>query len=100
MEKKITKATFKSFINKNPDNLFIKKESDFDGMVDCVMPAHNVRFVSATKTDQNIEHTLGVIGLWLVGHSDDYYQDYEDDEYTGLHYYNCCGSGTIAIKKC
>jgi len=33
---KITRTTLKSFIKKNSDNLFVKVESSFDGMTDCV----------------------------------------------------------------
>lgn len=35
--KKITKATFKSYVKKHKDDLFIKVTSKFDGMHDCCM---------------------------------------------------------------
>ena len=96
---KTTKATFKSFINKNIDKLLIRVESDFDGMTDCVMRYDDAKFIPIKKTELHIEHTLGIEGVWLVGYSSDSFRAYEDDKYIGIHYYNCCGSGTIAIKK-
>lgn len=96
---KTTKATFKSFINKNIDKLLIRVESDFDGMTDGIESFGDAKFVPIKKKELNTEHTLGIEGIWLVGHSSDYFKKYEDDKYIGIHYYNCCGSGTIAIKN-
>lgn len=95
--KKITKATIKSFINKNIDNLFIKIEDRFDGMVDCVMPVED-EFHPVTKTDDN-GNNLGIRGCWLVNESRDYFRIYEDDTYTGFYISNCCGSFKLVIKK-
>lgn len=99
--KKITRATLKSFINKNRDQLLVKVESDFDGMVDCVMPSRDATFTPAVSDDRDyaFENTLGIRGLWLVGQSRDGFQPFEDDQLVGIKYYNCCGSGVIAIKK-
>jgi hypothetical protein len=33
---KFTRASLKSWIKKNKDNLYIKKTSSFNGMIDCV----------------------------------------------------------------
>lgn len=96
--KKITKATFKSFIKKASDNLLLKKLSEFDGMEDGVRPVKD-EFCKAVKTEDNIKNTLGYIGIWLVGSSRDYFSHFENDNYVGIKYYNCCGSGIIAIKK-
>jgi len=97
---KITRATFKSFLNKNKENLFIKNKSSFDGMVDCVMPIKG-DFKKLTPKDFDIsqENTLGYREIWLVGHGDDYFTAYEDDIYKGYEVYNCCGSFILAIKK-
>jgi hypothetical protein len=59
----------------------------------------NKGFRPATKTCQHLEHTLGIYGLWLVGSSRDYFDNYEDENFTGIKYWNSCGSGIIAIKK-
>lgn len=40
-QKKITRATIKSFVKKNKDQLYISNKSDFDGMVDGVTECHN-----------------------------------------------------------
>lgn len=97
--KKITLATFKSFIKKNEENLLVNEVSSFDGMHDCVMSSEKVGFTKITKTESNVKHTLGIVGLWLVGSSRDYFRTYEDEKYTGIEVYNCCGSQIIAIAK-
>ena len=97
--KKITLATFKSFIKKNAENLLVNEVSSFDGMHDCVMSSEKIGFTKITKTENNVNHTLGIVGLWLVGSSRDYFRTYEDEKYTGIEVYNCCGSQIIAIAK-
>ena len=52
---KITLATIKSFIRKNP-NLYIKSTSRFDGMYDCVMPNQNAQFELAQTPAENQNH--------------------------------------------
>jgi len=95
--KKITKATFKSFINKNLSVLEVKIESSFDGMTDCVQSIKD-NFKKVTTTNSNVENTLGIDGVWLVG-SRDWFNSYETETHIGIEYYNCCGSGVIAIPK-
>ncbi len=97
-KKKITKATFKSFIKKNRANLLVKVESSFNGMSDMVETVDDT-FEPAINTNQYDSNTCGISGIWLVGSSRDYFNTYEDDTYTGIHFNNCCGSGTIAIAK-
>ena len=97
---KITKSTLKSFINKNRVRLYINVTSTFDGMTDACERQHE-GFVKA-ETD-NREHcqknTLGIEGIWLVGSSRDCFEAYEDGTYIGIEFYNCCGSGIVAVKK-
>ena len=98
--KKITKATFKSFINKNRENLYILVKSRFDGMVDCVTDNPDRMFKKAEKNDyMSQEHNLGINGLWIVGGGRDWFSHFENEHYVGLEYSNCCGSAVIAIKK-
>lgn len=122
--KKITKATFKSFIKKHEGNMFIQYISDFDGMTDCVeyTPANQRKFIplqkdtieendykygeSRGRTREEVEaaffnnkNSLGYKGIWLVNHSRDSFRVYEDDQYEGINVYNCCGQFTIAIQK-
>lgn len=96
--KKITKATLKSFLRKNYANVYIKILSEFSGMIDCVEQVEDT-FCKAEFTDKNIEHNLGFVGLWLVGSSRDSFSYFENDQFEGIKYYNCCGSGIMAIKK-
>ena len=96
--KKITKATVKSFINKNIDQLLINCKSSFDGMYDCCMPIGN-EFKKAIKTDECVSHNLGVYGAWFVGQSRDYFTKYETDQLTGIEVSNCCGHFILAIEK-
>lgn len=97
--KKITLATFKNFIKKNEGNLLVNEVSSFDGMHDCVMSSEKKGFRAITKTESNLKNNLGIVGLWLVGSSRDYFKQYEDEQHTGIEVYNCCGSQIIAIKK-
>lgn len=98
---KITKATFKSFVKNNFSKLYAKKNSSFDGMVDCVMPS-NEEFNRIDKSEWAKNHsnnTLGIRQIWLVGRGQDWFSKYEDKNYTGIEYNNCCGNGVVAIKK-
>ena len=95
--KKITKATFKAFIKKNKDNLFINVKSAFNGMVDMVDTV-NSGFKKATLTDKHCENTLGIDDVWVID-GRNWFQVYEDKEFQGIDWYNCCGSGIIAIRK-
>jgi len=92
--KKITLATLKSFAKRNADKLFVKEESSFDGMTDCVEQNKNPQWRKV-----ELENAYGHTGVWLVGSSRDYFELYEDGEYIGITVYNSCGEGILAIKK-
>ena len=98
--KKITRATFKSFI-KNNKNLFLNNKSSFDGMVDGVMPIHDgfKPAVLTTRHENSFKYNLGIEGVWLVGSSRDWFRHYEDDQFIGIEVTNCCGDFILAIKK-
>ena len=102
MEKKITKATIKSFIKRTQkeDNLFIKNLSSFDGMVDCVTSNDHPTWTKTEKMEEEkiSRYNLGVSGAWFVGNSRDYFEAYNDGELGGYKVYNCCGSFVIASK--
>lgn len=95
--KRITRATIKSFINKNKDRLVIKLHSNFDGMVDCVMPVNDT-FRPAQPTSGMPAYTLGIEGVWLVSGSNNYFSLVDDGKYFGYHVSNSCGSFTIAVE--
>jgi hypothetical protein len=94
---KITKATVKSFIKKNSDNLFINVKSVFDGMIDgCV--SFNGGFIKVEKIDGHANE-MGICGAWFVGQSRDYFREYEDNSFLGIEVYNSCGTFIIAVQK-
>jgi hypothetical protein len=99
MEKKITKATLKSFIAKNRDGLFINVKSEFDGYSDG-LESRGGGFVKAEADDRGHcqKNTLGIEGLWIVGNHNTF-EAYDDGIFTGIEYMNCCGHGIVAIRK-
>jgi hypothetical protein len=99
MTTKITKATFKSFVNKNRARLFIRCKSSFDGMTDCVEQVRNPKFRPAQPSELASENTLGINGVWLVGQSRDYFQEIAENGMKGIHVYNCCGSFDVAVHE-
>jgi hypothetical protein len=97
---KITRATLKSFIKKNQGKLLINNKTNFDGMVDCVMPCDDKGFRPIKSDDRpDNQYTLGICGCWLVGSSGDLFTVYDDGVHQGIEIYNCCGSFILAIKK-
>jgi len=98
--KKITKATLKSFVKRNRENLRILVSSRFDSMTDGVRATGDSTFEDVTPTSYDVEGTtLGIEGLWLVGGSRNYFSAFEGDTHTGIRVSNCCGSVTVAIRK-
>lgn len=120
--KKITKATFKSFIKNNDKKLYILSESRFDGMIDGLAYSQQKEFKNLLKdipnefdidrlnktgkTNEEIlelyvnnKNTLGYKGIWLVNGGNDNFRKYEDDNFIGYYVFNSCGSFTVAIKK-
>jgi hypothetical protein len=96
--KKLTLTTIKSFIKREvtAGRLYIKKKSDFDGMVDCVMSCDS----DWKKVDSfNFEekNTYGIHGAWFIGR--DLINTYSDDTFIGYEVYNCCGSFLLAFKR-
>ena len=67
-------------------------------MVDCCMPENN-GFTKAEIENHNANCTLGIKGAWFVGSSRDYFNFYEDDQFTGIDVYNSCGNFILAIKN-
>jgi|WetSurMetagenome_2_1015567.scaffolds.fasta_scaffold264270_2 hypothetical protein len=95
--KKITRATFKSFVKKNNEKLFIKIKGKFDSQYDCINERANCDFKKTETTQKYLKNSLGVNGVWLVGGSD-YFTHYEDKGFTGIEVDNCCGNFILAIK--
>lgn len=96
--KKITKATFKSFVKKNINNLYSVCFSDFDGMQDCVTSTERI-LKKVTSFDWSRGYgDCGMPNVWLVGHGDDYFCEIEYKGMKGIECYNCCGSWAVLTK--
>ena len=96
---KITKATFRAFVNKNRDHLLIRVGSCFNGMIDGLEYNPDPGFSKAKPTERNLEHTLGVQGIWLVGCGRDYFKPFDAEVMTGFSVSNSCGSFEVAVWK-
>ena len=98
--KKITLSTVKKFIRDNANNLYANCTSSFDGMTDCVESrASEFVKVDQAKINMNQEHDLGIERLWFVRGSRDYFNQYEDGNFTGIQISNSCGCSIIATPK-
>jgi hypothetical protein len=96
---KITKATLKSFVKKNRENLLISVRSSFNGMSDCVESTGDHGFHPAVAADyDHPEHNLGVQGVWLVSGGGNYFTAYDKNGIVGIECYNCTGTFIVAIK--
>ena len=96
---KITKATLKSFVRNNSENLFVKVSSSFDGMTDCVESVNGTyKKVTINPEKANCSHTLGVSGIWLTN-SKNYFSHYEKDGFVGIEVYNCCGCFVVVTRS-
>jgi hypothetical protein len=97
MEKKITRTTLKSFIEKAAGELYVN--INHGGFVKAKHLNLNDKSDVSYVTNKR---TLGIVGLYLTGGKTsckDWFYAYEDDTYKGFKYRNCCGSGIIAIRK-
>ena len=99
MTKKITRATFKSFVKKNREELFVLEKTRFDGMVDCVTECDRTPTKAKPSDLKCEEHTLGISGVWLVGRSADWFKAYEDEVFKGIAVSNSCGSCVVCVIK-
>ena len=98
-KKRITLATAKAFAKRNADKLYAKTDASFDGMTDCVQYNKNSKFEKTEISDNDNYYQTGIQGFYTVGHGDDYFKIYEDDDFYGIECCNCCGNTIIAVKK-
>lgn len=96
--RKITLATFKAWIRKNP-NFLIMRKSGFDPMIDGISYDPSPVFVSPQKSEYSCDNNLGFAGIWLVGGSRNTFTEYRKNGFVGIEVYNCCGSFTVAVKE-
>ena len=98
MSRKITLATFKSWIRKNP-NFLIMCKSSFDGMIDGISYDSSAEFKPAESAAFPCNNNLGFSGIWLVFGSRDSFEAYDNNGFVGIEVYNCCGSFVVAVKE-
>lgn len=96
--RKITLATFKSWIRKNPGFL-IKCDSTFDPMIDGISHDRWAAFKPAQSAAFPCNNNLGFSGIWLVFGSRDSFEAYDNNGFVGIEVYNCCGSFVVAVKE-
>lgn len=96
---KITLATVKRFVERNRNGLHILTKSSFDGMVDGCRDTGQRAFAPVAKPDNVFSNNMGIRGAWFVFSSRDYFNAYDDGEFTGIEVYNCCGHFTLAVPK-
>jgi hypothetical protein len=99
--KKITKATIKSFIKKNFNDLYISTKSRFNGMIDCVDSCADQSFRKVEKDVRERFHdtSLGIKDAYFVGSSRDYFKPYGLEGFKGYEIYNCVGCFILAVKE-
>jgi hypothetical protein len=83
--KKITLATYKSFIKKS-DKLYLKVSSRFDGNYDCCMEVQ----------DQISEVSKEGLNIPIV--TTNYFRFIENEEFYGIQVSNCCGRFNLYTK--
>lgn len=95
---RISITTIKTFIKANSENLYIKTQSKFNGMIDGLEYVKD-GFEKAELCQDHIEYTLGVKGAWFVGSSRDWKEPFENETMKGYRIVNCCGSFILATPK-
>lgn len=96
--RKITLATFKAWIRKNP-GFSIMLKSSFDAMIDGISYDPSAEFKPARRADFPCDNNLGFYGIWLVGGSRNTFTEYRKNGFVGIEVYNCCGSFVVAVKE-
>lgn len=98
--KKITLATFKSWMRKNEGRILINVKSEFDGMIDgCESCRDGFRALMPATARNSSAHNLGFNRCWLVLGGRDYFERYEDDGLIGIEVSNSCGRFIVAVNK-
>lgn len=101
-DKKITLATFKSFIKANQGNLFCEGKKGYDGndLWDYTSTGWKKAEINPAKLVDSLED-FGVTLISDTARSDkpDYFKFFENETYIGIQIINCLTGGKVAIKK-
>jgi hypothetical protein len=95
--KKITKSTLKAFINRAGEALVVREISDINPYTDCVETNPDSKFKKPTRTADNLDYTLGIGEVWVTKSTS--YRLWKGDGYIGIYWFNCCGSGIVAVEN-
>lgn len=87
----------KRFVHINRGNLFVNVLSEYDGMTDGMRDVAD-GFIAARHAPC-ADNTLEVNGIWIVGRSRDFVDDYDDGKYIGYIVCNSCARFIVAVKK-
>ena len=94
--KKITKTTLKAFIRQAGSRLYVKEISDFNPQTDGITYLKQ-RWKKAEADNSCPSYTRGVCGVWVTSSTG--YRVWENEEFIGIYWYNCCGSGIVAVRR-
>lgn len=98
--KKFNRASFKSFFKKNQNNLYIKVQSKFDGMIDMVDFVVDPQFVELVSNEINSSNDIVLrdknSDINIVFRDRNSFDYYKDRYYEGISVYNCCGKFIVA----
>ena len=98
--KKITMATFKSFLRRNQGQILVKFLSHFDPMTDGTeFSKENEFHEPVASRNVHFDHSHGINGVWTVGRGRDYFQRFDDGQHEGIECSNSCGNWIVAIRK-
>lgn len=95
--KKITKSTLKAFINRAGEALMVREISDINPYTDCVEHLPDSGLRKPTRTNDNLDYTLGIGEVWVTKNTS--YRLRKEDNYIGIYWFNCCGSGVVAVEN-
>lgn len=94
--KKITKTTLKAFIRQAGSRLYVKEISDFNPQTDGI--TYLEKGFTKAEVDQSCPtYTLGICGVWVTSNTG--YRVWQDANFIGIYWYNCCGSGIVAVSR-
>lgn len=96
-QKKITKATIKSFIRKNKDEIMVLHTNRFDAYCDGVRPVSEP-FERVEFRIENGKEVPSYLSVPLdIRHN--IFKPYNKNGMIGFEVYNCCGTYVVAIPQ-
>jgi hypothetical protein len=92
-------SSLKSWIRKNQATLYVKHQSHFDGMTDCVESIKDAHWEKVNSINMDDKQRMGIPGAWFT-RKDNYFKTFlDDDKVVAVEVYNCCGCFTLKTKS-